>query len=472
MMLGGRGLALVASVIALAWAASATAAESGSSADPGFDFSGYRIPAQNWRSWFVNGTGAGYSSSVDGPGSSNQLRTATGSLTTALQSGYDSDPLYYDWALRLGGSGRGDFTKSTSSLENSNASHHQWAQFWDVSGSVRAYPWETPVGFTAGARGTGNYTQDWQRQDDEVIPLPNVHTERSNRVYDYTASGSIGVGVGRVRDAGNLYRAWLFERRLVRDGTLLRPLSPSARARLADLFTTESGYGFAHQFPDKAFWSEVEKLLHEDGVLPDSGMAAYGLMHAMDPMVGGATYDARNIGWFIGPSLSGTHKHIINDASLNGASSRAEASSDLITAGGSVEYHRPIGIAWQLDLFASASADVKGLKRGDVFLSGASVRYRFAESWLAWLQGNSERILARVDHPGDFWFVSIQSGAEYQLEDHWRLTLALRRDQEHQNDPAAGYRTLTGTLGVTWSWGRFDAPGLIAPVRPLPIGPP
>jgi hypothetical protein len=472
MIRGARCLALFASVIALAWAPSAMAADTSSTADPGFDFSGYRIPPQNWRSWFINGVGEGFSANFDGPGSTSEARSANGSLTTALQSGYDSDPLYYDWVVKLGALGRGDFGNSTNSFETRSDSHHQWGQFWDLSTSVRAYPWQTPVGFTAAAGGSGNYVQDWQRHDDEVIPLPSVHTEQSNRLYDYSAFGSIGAGVGRVRDAGNVYRAWLFERRLVRDGTLLRPLSPGARARLADLFTTEGGYRFAHQFPDKAFWSEVEKLLHKDGALPDSGMAAYGLMHAMDPMVGGASYDVRNIGWFIGPFLSGTHRHTINDGSLNGASSRLETSSDQVTAGGSAEYHRPIGIAWQIDLAASASADVKGLKRGDLFLSNASVRYRFAERWLATVQTFTERVLAHADHPGDFWLVTVQGGAEYQLEDHWRLSLALRRDQEHQNDPSASNRQLAGTLGVTWSWGRFDAPGLIAPVRPLPVGPP
>jgi len=293
--------------------------------------------------------------------------------------------------------------------------------------------------------------------------------EQSIRMYDYDAAGVVGAGFGRVRDAGNVYRAWLFERRLVRDGTLIRPLSPEARARLADLFSVQYGFGMAHQYPDKAFWSEVEKLVREDGALPDSGMAAYGLMHALDPMVGGATYDVRDIGWFAGPSLSGSHAHSVNDESVNGASARTERSADQVMAGATGEYHRPIGIGWQIDLNGSAYADVKGFRWGETSFASARLQYRFAERWLAWLQGQHQRNLTREEDPVDAWFVRAETGAAYQLEDHWRLSLTLSQYQfryPHYN------RQLTGSFGVTWSWGRFDAPGLVAPVRPLPVGPP
>jgi hypothetical protein len=470
MLRGGRGIGVLMSALVLAGIPATAAAQS---PDPGFDFSGYRIPAQNWRSWFVNGAASGFSNTTSDFLASARFRTATGGVTTGLETGHDSDPLFYDARVNLNATGAGTFLNSSANdgADGRSFSDHNWSQRWVVDGSLRAYPWEPPIGFTASALASGSYAQDWQHQDltSNGVSFP---TEQSSRVYEYQVLGQVGAGVGRVRDAGNVYRAWLFERRLVRDGTLLRPLSPGARARLADLFTTEGGYAFAHQFPDKAFWSEVEKLLHEDGVLPDSGMAAYGLMHAMDPMVGGATYDARRIGWFVGPTLQGTHLHQLNDQSLNGFSNRLEASSDQVLAGVTGEYHRPIGIGWQIDLFANAWADVKGVRRGEMVLTGASVRYRFAERWLATLFGNTQRVLAREENPEDFWFVTVQSGVEYQLEDHWRLSLALRQDQYHQQANDYYYRQQMASLGVTWSWGRFDAPGLIAPVRPLPVGPP
>src|SRR5215831_5660257 len=109
MRMGGCCLALVVGAIAMVLARVSAA---DTPPDPGFDFSGYRIPAQSWRSWFVNGAGAGYSTSLDAPTNTAHLRNANGSLLVDLDSGHDSDPLYYDWGFSLGATGEGDFNKS------------------------------------------------------------------------------------------------------------------------------------------------------------------------------------------------------------------------------------------------------------------------------------------------------------------------------------------------------------------------
>ncbi|MFI5371912.1 MAG: hypothetical protein ACHQ52_10170 [Candidatus Eisenbacteria bacterium] len=469
---GGSVAAFVLSAVVVAWAQTA-AAQTDTKTDPGFEFSGYRIPSQNWRSWFVNGAGSGYSQDHTDVFSNSRIRSSQGALTTGFESGHDSDPLYYDWRADLGVHGSVAYGRSTTDTLGQRSGQQDMVEMWRLAGSLRSYPWQPPVGLTASAQVSGNYGQDWQYFETLTNGVPTFDSDMSTRSYDYAVAGSGGAGLGRVRDAGNVYRAWLFERRLVRDGTLTRPLSSEARARLADLFSVEAGYGYAHQFPDKAFWSEVEKLLHEDGALPDSGMAAYGLMHALDAMVGGATYDVRRIGWFAGPFVQGTHQHTVNDLSQNGASYHMDSWNDQVLAGFSAEYHHPVGIGWQLDLSASASADVKGVDRTQLAAAAASAQYRFAERWLAWVRATDQRYLTQEGTPNDVWYVSVDTGAQYQLEDHWRLSLGLNQTQFHRRQPTEFYdRRLTGSLGIAWSWGRFDAPGLIAPVRPLAVGPP
>jgi hypothetical protein len=474
MIRGGRRHAWVMVMLALAWATAAAAAQSSTppAPDPSFDFSGYRIPAQNWRSWFVNGTGSGTSDEERSGDFNTRHRTAQGNFQAMFDSGHDSDPLYYDCSVRLFGHGMADFVNSRVDTLSQQGDQRHLDEQWQLNGSVRSYPGEISIGIAASVFLVGEYSQDWLHQEAATNGQPTSFYDHALKSYDYLLQGRVGPVVGRVRDAGSVYQAWLFERRLVRDGTLIRPLTAEARARLADLFSVQYGYGIAHQFPNKAFWSEVEKLVHEDGALPDSAMNAYGLMHALDPMVGGATYDARQIGWLLNPFLAGTHRHTV----LRGSSpnpSRTTLSLDDVLAGMAAEYHHPIGIGWQVDLSGQIAADVKGIHRSQVCVADASVRYRFAERWLLRLSAEDQRLITHENNWIDFWSVTAQAGAEYQLEDHWRLSLALQQDQRHQSDLASySTRVMSAVFGVTWSWGRFDAPGLIAPVRPLAVGPP
>lgn len=485
--------------------ASAAAGDGGapidSSADLPIDFTGYRIPAQNWRSWFANATGSTQASDQSVGFTTYRNRGGAGNVTAGADFGYDSDPLRHDWGFRIGSTGDAQSAQSNQNmysptsytLVEDRSDRRDLNETWLLDGSIRSYPWDKPIGIQGAIAASGNYGQSWRHVGQSLDTRgagSHVQTwtanDGSSRDYRYLVTGELGAGLGRVRDASMVYRVWVFERRLLRDGTLSRPLTPAARSRLAELFSVQWGYSIPHQFPDKAFWAEVEQLLRADGALTDDRMSAYGMFHVLDPLVAsGAAYDTREVGWFAGPFLQGIHEHVIQTQDMSFSSTSIfddtltttvattgsnhdDVSNDRMFAGLEGEYHRPIGAGWQIDAFVRTSADVKGLDRYQATSTEAKLRYRFAERWVASFGGLQQRVLAHGDSPIDMWRIGVVGGLEYQLEDHWRLSLSMTDTQV--SDGSSFARLLAAVLGVSWSWGRFDAPGLIAPVRPLPAG--
>ncbi len=87
-------------------------------------------------------------------------------------------------------------------------------------------------------------------------------------------SGSISVGVGRVRDATSVYQTQVLEQRLLRTGALKRRLSRDAIRQLAKLFSMQGDFGLVHDYPGKHFWREVERILRENGSLAGESLDA------------------------------------------------------------------------------------------------------------------------------------------------------------------------------------------------------
>jgi hypothetical protein len=285
---------------------------------------------------------------------------------------------------------------------------------------------------------------------------------------------------------------------LSRDGVLARAPSKAARARLARLYYIESDYSLAHDRSAKFFWREAEKILSDDGAVGPAGLDAYSLHHALEPYFIGSFSGPgrRRTGWFAGVQFSGFYRNQIarsTDHSFQAAYSADtlvfatdETRSDHTTlsirsplAGLEVEYHRPLDLRWQLDAFADAQSDVRGLSRLTAVHSQVEVGYLLADRWFA--RGFARQSRMVVEPTGlfsvpDQWDVDYGAELSYYLEDRVKLGLTASERQRSARGPSGPFgsgihayeRSRSLFLGVSYSILRgFDAPGLVDPGRPL-----
>lgn len=455
---------------------------------------GYRIPEHRWNQWVVSADGsASHHFSTSGFGGESRGGGFGGRLATGIKRGYDSDPLLYAWSLSAQVTGNRGWDHTSYRFPPSSQQQDRTQELLSQSflwfGSVRSYPWRTPIALTAAMDHSLELQQEFA-SDDWVArnpPLTNESSQSSGLgLRDYRGSISLGTGVGRVRDATPVYQAQVLEARLQRTGALTRPLSDDSRRKLAALFATQSDVGFAHQRPNKYFWRELERVLREDGALAPGSLDAYDVFRLLEP-VSVSIVVGRLTGWFVGPTVTvrtlrqrrteeSASFHVERDGGtiVNSSSSSFSSESndrrDIVFSGFTAELHRPLGPHWQAD-----AASTSLLSEAGEYLyvsSAASTSWIVSDRWLA---------ILRLDHfllaPGHAlerkvqdWNATLSGELNYFLEDDWALRLTAT---ERQNHSRFGFGRDGGVqLGVTYILsGLFEAPGLVGAMRPTPPGP-
>jgi hypothetical protein len=382
-------------------------------------------------------------------------------------------------------------------------------EYFAVDGAWRRYPWAAPAAIEISTSTVASYRQAWSRgnrflafEDSAFARSQWTGSTNEERVALYDLSVAVTAGVGRVRDATGVYRARLLEQRMIEQGLLVRPLSRAAASRLAALFYVEPGFRLVHDRPERFFWRELERILREDGALAEQGLDAYGVFRALEPAV--PTSDRfyrfyRRSGAFAGIALTARHQHGLEsrathnrymevvDANppviLDFADSRRDGyETNLAYLGPRVEYHRPIGMRWQLDaeshaFFALQNARVDdGL---DMFTSLSAV-WVVSDRWF-WSAdlGQARHYLtsrgSEFVSGRDAWSVRYGMTLGYLLEDRVGLEIGASEFQYGGRNPSAAEtmisRAASIQVGVSYHFlGGLDAPGLIPPVRLQPGG--
>ena len=472
------------------------------------DFGEFRIPPSTRSSYSLSFVGNASRESRVEPGVSSRFGSMFGDVAGGYSRDRDSDPV--QWNVRFDGAVRaqrnreerdsydevpgpgGPLETEASSEENSR---RYVQEVFQLSAGTRCYPFERPIGLEAAGEIGLTYGQQWFRQAESTIqsaggPVLVNDNHRSSSDWLYAQGGSIdlGAGYGRVRDATAVFEVALLEERLGRDGLLVRPVSAAARRKLAELFSLRSSFDVAHDLPEKFFWREVERLLREDGALVESGLDAFAVQHAAEQVVVAKSF-VRRAGWFIGPLVSARYTHQVrrfdqaSDSRTTSdgvpmveswvrTSSRLTWSSDVIMYGGQLQVRLPLGTRTQLDW--EERALVAGEDETERLIVNGLVRFQHlvAERWLFSANAYHQRSMQGGDSRGSSWGVGSGAGLAYFLEDALNLSLNVDHAQFQSEGMGSFPDELRGsnlrvTLAIQLARGRFDAPGLIPPVRAM-----
>ncbi|RPH95256.1 hypothetical protein EHM69_04870 [candidate division KSB1 bacterium] len=496
------------------------------------EFGDFRIPAHSV--YTVSGD-------LNGNQQSNLSNYSTGSYRDWRYSGemsgtgyylWDSDPLRASAAFSVGLSGglngaRTHMVADTVYPDRKQSNdHNETSECWNLRGETRIYPWTFPAGFLLNASGSGSYAQDWSTYFTQESGFGNdFKRHRDDEVwsYNYSISGTMAVGLGRVRDASDIYVVDILLERLLKTGALTRALNPASRTKLAQLFYTRKSFSTVHDNPQKLFWQEVERLLREDGALRDTGLDAYDVYRIADPYYG-ASSDYRNPvittfqrqkGFFAGLAVQARHSDLISqkwvrehtvqyiadtlttDTVIN-ASSHQHLYYDDYSIGPMVEYHLPLGMRWQFDVASEVLFPTDNGSNAMDADTRFAVQYVFADRW--WAEGSfrHERLILHPENDfsngrpikvpkgfntsryADWWSVQTGFRIGYYIEDRLTATFTISQDQNGAQNPDFVYhsghsyeRWTSMSIGLSYNFlGRLRIPGLgiDSPQAPLPGG--
>jgi hypothetical protein len=295
-------------------------------------------------------------------------------------------------------------------------------------------------------------------------------------------------GFGRVRDATVVFDVHLLEERLQATGALARPLSSAARERLAALLFVRPDYSWAHERPERFFWRDVEQLLSADSCLTSGRLDAFSLMRVNEgyrPTLGADFIRLR--GFFAGPVASAAHSHVIrhNDryqedryfepgmppsVTSSSRTNDLESELDRFQLGGRLEYHRPLGWRWQVDLATEALLPMRADEHGFSVASGGDVTWLIADRWKWSVDLSHSRAVFEPRHSDrlqyDDWSVTWSSVLGFYIEDRTDLYVELRQNQARQvwqsMDSTRYGRDTSFSLGLRYRFmGGYDGPRLI-----------
>src|SRR5262249_34426099 len=142
--------------------------------------------------------------------------------------------------------------------------------------------------------------------------------------------------------------------------------------------------------------------------------------------------------------------------------------------GPSMEYHRPIGLRWQVDVRGSALVPIVRDVDGVEVASNLTVAAIVADRWLAVASVEQTRTLEQrgSDHRplADEWRVQYGASLPSSLEDRLLLQLKASGGQDHLQasvfSPNTPRRQIDVTLGLTYRFtGQVTAPGIASPLR-------
>jgi hypothetical protein len=469
------------------------------STDP---FADFRIPDHSWTSGQAGfALDGNHSLSAYGSETDRSIRLGS-SLSGSLSRSHDSDALQHELTVDLLGALATSNSRYTTDWNPGSVLRDDFArdvrEDWRVSGSLRAYPWQTPIGTWLSASVAGDYAQEASRRDlNEALGsmLSEERDTRDRHVCSHAAALDVAVGYGRVRDATVVYDVHLLEERLREAGALRRPLSSAAREKLAALYYVAPFYSAAHDRPDRFVWRDIERILREDGALSDQGLDAYSVLRAREA-TSPRSRPERARGWFAGAAAEASHAHAVTREEQRSDSrftppgttvttypvgDRIVQSADEVLLGGQAEIHRPLGWRWQADASASALRPVRPGERGLDAHVEAAIQWFIADRWAAkaflsqWRQYFHPRDGADPPYgltpsaSDDAWRAASGASLAYYLEDRTSLSLSFSEMQWRQSYGGGSVFSRYGSFGLGISYrflGGLDAPGIIEPVRP------
>ena len=447
----------------------------------------YRIPAHHWLSWSGSLSADGSREVNQFPSGRSESSSLSGSGASGIGGGFDSDARSYAYGLELSVDA-GRRAQSTASPEFGDSYVLESASE-SASGSLAfsRYLQTIPIGIAIGSNGAIGPGQRWTTETRRVSNPPGedrLSYATSVGGYDAFAAVSASLYLGRVRDATPVYQVQVLEQRLLEAGTITHALSPAGRERLAALYTIQFDVAFAHQRPTKYFWQELERILRDDGALAEGGLDAYSVQRLLEPLtIVGSGFVARARGFSFGPQVALTKRW--DHSSVQGTSSqstydhdtlvtssevsvdrRSNFHDEFILTGLFVDYHRPVGMRWQVDATSRALIPEEG--KSIDWTSGAGIHWLVADRWFAAASFRHE--LFTQGHGSDrrpqWWFVNYGASVNYFLEDAWSFGLGWSGAQTH------GYsfdRRDSFSLGVTYQLaGWLTAPAVFAPMRLSP----
>jgi hypothetical protein len=466
-------------------------------------FAEFRVPGHAWRTGSAGFDFSANRRHQSTAGSFDRSSSLYSALNGGLRAGWDSDALQYGFSLSAAGQLMTSHSRGGSDLppyeQRQESVGRQSSGDWVLGGSLRAYPWKTPVGLGISAYEQGVYSQSWSRSDylasqgDPEVRRSEAHQTGAGHNYQTMAFADLSAGFGRVRDASVVYDVHLLEERLLETGALTRPLSADAHAKLAALYYVAPFFSAVHERPDRFVWREIERVLSEDGALSERGLDPYSVMRAGEPRAPGRR-PMRQRGYFVGLvsqvttlNYIGRSEHestyrlydsdILADEEHSVASQRTVSSYDQATLGGEAECHLPVGWRWQLDAAARVAGPARPGENGLDVSNRVSLSWFVADRWAASASVAQDRGYFRPRGAGgalasNRWATSVVTSVAYYLEDRTSLSLTLSeaqtRTQYGPGAPQVFYRDGRISLGISRRFlGKLDAPGLIEPVRQL-----
>ena len=476
------------------------------------DFDDFRIPEHRVLGLSAHADGSFYKSSSKPIDERSDYWWVEGTVVPSLFALKESDKLRL--SLYVFGAVDGRYQRSESRSVNDyypDGQNHRRdvtkdnsvREAWQLDTDTRYYPLRVPLGVRFEVNARADYWQHCASNRNTWYGTQYDHVQVDDQetwLYDYYVSGTISLGLGKVRDVSGVVNAHIISDRLQREGLISTELSASTRQKLAELYYAESDYGYRHEFSEKYFWRDIGSVLRADPALLAQDLDAYSLYRLAETNHTGGIY--REAGWFAGPALEGSHHSEIHRGwnghrawdDHNGvrenyhqdeSSSSSHRSSDMLLGGVTAEYHKPFGLKWQLDLestllFPARIHDEHGID----WNSMAEVDYFIADRWSAATYiAHSRRDLvesAYYGYPGtqsreSVWLAEIGGNLRYHLEDQWAFTAGFefghsgyRYDEQYyyyfQPRKGTGYH-LNGSLGITYHF-IGNGLGYYQPPRP------
>lgn len=477
--------------IALALAVSARVASAS-------DYSDFRIPAHSW-SRFQMGLFGSYTPAFASDANRQERRSdASGHFSGSWLLGHESERLTHllEVSGMATGSGRtSEFEQTLPAPSTSRENRDTWTEtvdeLWRLFGEVDVYPRSISLGFMARLQVQGAYRQTWGSEDRRLkelfVDAEQIHesSEESWR-YSHVVSADVGLPWGRVRDVTGVQRVQYVEDRLRRDRVIHGALEFGTRQKLAELFYTESKFSLVHDLPDRAFWAEFERILREDPGVRDERLDAYAIYHAADPLVVGLGF-GRMAGISVTPVITFSHVNeawqlesqlhdrtyvlgtLVDEYQASGSIER-EYDDQAARAGGEIKIEQPLGLRWHLSAFGAATSDLRAFDRDVRVSSSLSLGFWQGERWY-WTTyaSHDRRYGSEVGYYGTSWQVRYGTGVFYFLEDHVSIDFGIGGQQAQYGYQSEEYsRVAQVVLGLSYRTGSLTAPGLFAPVRPIP----
>lgn len=443
------------------------------------DYDEFRVPDHSTTDWSVALRASANRTASNFPSNWDRRAGGGGGLSASFSHWLDGDRRSFRWSTELSqhasmtSESRGRLTILPAMTEM--ARDHSWsrrlAEDWAISATERRWLWRGPIALSASLSARGEYEQSkgnvelFQSLTDTLLQQDVVRDIESRQFSNmHRVSGSAGVGVGRVRDLTAVHMAHLIEARLRESGALTRPLSPGARARLAELIVSTDALRRAEDRPAAVVWRAIEELLRQDGALAGEHLDGPTTLRAGEPFRGSERFGfaglpvmpiVRMRGEWIGVVLGGEHqrriwrsnRHLHDATYLDGAlfsewwsngSERHVGSSDFATTGLEGEWYRPFGDRWQV---AARGGYRTALRKETPLRSGSesiTLDWLVAERWVLFVGADHERVIRdigvsrKVGYSG--WRFGLRGRASWYLRNRlwldFSFTDAQYRDRE------------------------------------------